>query len=364
MTTTRVKLGLAVACAGLMLAGPAWAQDVPEGYPDDYAQIIQAAQQENGLLVYSNVSALNWSSFLEFANSKYPWLRIETTDDSNMWEKYYAEQSSGVRTADMVLASHPDQWLEFIARGQVDPYVTPEIDILPDWSMPAPGVYSAAADPYIMAHARAYFPDGDAPWSMRDTVEVIQNRPDLAGKVTVMDPIGNLAGYAIWKAWLEVTPDGWELLEAIGPDIRPERSAGTVREKLYTGEYAIAVYSSGGGIPRYEEPEGRLLTEWGFATDGTPVLTRNVAITQAASSPNSARLLLDLILSKEGQIAFAAGGLTPYRDDISPDEVPYTTFSEIVERVGEDNVLFISPDPSILEGMEDFQARWNAALGN
>ena len=269
-----------------------------------------------------------------------------------------------MRTADMVLASHPDQWLGFIERDQVDPYVTPELDILPDWSMPAPGVYSASADPYIMAHAKAFFPDGDAPWSVRETVAMLEERTDLAGKVTVMDPIGNLAGYAIWKAWLEATPDGWELIEEMGHDIRPERSAGTVREKLYTGEYAVAVYSSGGGIPRYEEPEGQMLTEWGFATDGTPMLTRNVAVTAAASSPNSARLVLDLILSKEGSIAFASGGLTPYREDISADEVPYTTYSQIVEEVGEDNILFISPDPSILEGMDEFAARWNAALGN
>lgn len=360
----RLLSGLAgAALASLALVATAWAQEIPEGYPADYAGIIEAARGENGLLIYSNVSATNWRSFLEFANSRYPWLRVETTDDNNMWEKYYAEAASGVRTADMVLASHPDKWLEFISREQVDPYESPESAALPDWSKPAPGVYSAAADPYIMAYAKAYFPDGNAPWSMQETVEMMQNRPDLAGKITVMDPVGNLAGFAVWKSWLAANPDGWELIEALGPDMRPERSAGTVREKLYTGEYAVAVYTSGGGIPRYEEPEGKMLAEWGFATDGTPVLTRNVGITKAAASPNSARLILDLILSRDGQIAFAAGGLTPYRDDITPADVPYTTYSAIVDEIGADKILFISPEPSVLEGMDEFQQRWNAALG-
>ena len=360
MTLSRIALTAAAAAISLSCAAIAQAQDVPEGYPDDYASIIEAAQQENTLLIYSNVSAENWAPFLELVNETYPWMTVETTDDNNMWEKYYAETSSGVDTADMVLASHPDQWAEFISRDEVLAYGSPEIEDLPGWSMPAPGVYSASADPMIMANARHYF-EGEPPRSLAETAQMLADRPELEGKVTVMDPIGNLMGYAAWASWLEKNPEGWELVEEIGPSLRPERSAGTVREKLLTGEYAVAVFTSGGGIPRYEEPVNKDLTDWGFAKDGTPVVTRNVAITKAADSPNSAKLVLDLLLSREGQIAFADGGLTPYREDVALSDVPYVTLSSIREEVGEDNILFITPVSELLAGVEAFEERWNEA---
>lgn len=355
----RVAAASAIAlCSGTV----AYAQDVPEGYPKDYADIIEAAQQEDALLIYSNVAASNWAPFLELVTESYPWMTIETTDDNNMWEKYYAEASAGVDSADMVLASHPDQWAEFIARDEVMAYESPEAGDLPAWSMPAPGVYSASADPMIMANARSYF-EGEPPRSLGEMAQVLAERPELQGKVTVMDPIGNLMGYAAWAAWLEKNPGGWELIEQIGPSLRPERSAGTVREKLLTGEYAVAVFTSGGGIPRYEEPVNKKLTSWGFSRDGTPVVTRNVGVTKAADSPNSAKLVLDLLLSREGQIAFASGGLTPYREDVALSDVPYVTLASIREEVGDENILFITPVSDLLSRVEDFEKRWNAATG-
>jgi iron(III) transport system substrate-binding protein len=358
-----VFLGVATASAIALSCGTvAHAQDVPEGYPGGYADIIEASQQEDTLSIYSNVDAANWAPFLELVTEIYPWMTVETTDDNNMWEKYYAETLAGVESADMVLASHPDQWAGFIARDEVMVYESPEAGNLPAWSMPAPGVYSASADPMIMANARSYF-EGEPPRSLGETAQLLAERPELQGKVAVMDPIGNLMGYAAWASWLEKNPDGWKLIEQIGSSLRPERSAGTVREKLLTGEYAVAVFTSGGGIPRYEEPVNRELTAWGFSKDGTPVVTRNVAITNAADSPNSAKLVLDLLLSREGQIAFASGGLTPYREDVALSDVPFITLGSVRDEVGEENILLITPVSELLAGVDDFEKRWNTATG-
>jgi iron(III) transport system substrate-binding protein len=178
-----------------------------------------------------------------------------------------------------------------------------------------------------------------------------------------MDPAGNFMGLALWNAWGKKVPGGWSLIEQLGANIRPERSAGTVREKILSGEYAVAIFTSGGGIPRWEEPANKALSGWGFPKDGTPIVTRNVAITKAAKSPNSAKLFLDLMLTREGQIALSQGGLMPYRDDIAASDVKYGTYKSVTEAVGADKVIFISPIKEELVGMDESLERWNKALG-
>jgi iron(III) transport system substrate-binding protein len=355
----------ALSALALIVSAPAGAlaQTVPAGYPADYQKIIDAAKTEDGLLLYGTTAASLFEPFIDLVHERYPFMKVETTDDSQLWEKYYAESAAGVRTADMMMASHPDQWIAFAEKGQVDPYVSPESDKLPDWSKPAPGVYTASADPMIMAYSRAYFQDKEPPMSVAATVAALKSDDDLKNKITAMDPDGNFMGLAIWNAWSKKVPDGWSLLDQLGTNIRPERSAGTVREKILTGEYAVAIFTSGGGIPRWEEPANKALSGWGYPKDGTPIIARNVGITKAAKSPNSARLFLDLMLTREGQIALSQGGLMPYRDDVAPGDVKYGTLKSVTDAVGADKVIFISPNKESLVGLDETLARWNKALG-
>ena len=79
--------------------------------------------------------------------------------------------------------------------------------------------------------------------------------------------------------------------------------------------------------------------------------------------PNAAKILINWLLSREGQIALSQGGLMPYRDDIAPSDVKYGTYKSVTEAVGADNVLFISPTKESLVGLDETLARWNQALG-
>ncbi len=336
----RVLLG---SVAGAMLASKARAQVVPSGYPADYAQVIEAARREGRLLVYSTSSVTAWRPFIELFGQRYPAITVETTDSNDLWEKYYAESSTRTRTADVIVGAAPDRWMEFIARGQLVPHVSPENSALPAWSLPAPGLYTASADPVIIAYNRRALQGLPAPRSLSDVAALLRQQPDLRGRITVFDPEGNNMGRAIWMGWMRTHPAGWGMLDEMGPALRPERSAGPMREKVVSGEYAIALFSSGAGIPMYMTPANSRLAAWGFPTDGTPVIARNVGITRAASSPNAARLFVDLLLSREGQIAFARTGQTPYRADVQKSDVPYETFGSLVASIGERNVILIAP---------------------
>lgn len=357
------KLLIALISTLPLLSTASLAQEsVPQGYPADYAKIIEAAKAEKGLVIYSNVSTTNWAPFLEVVKKRYPFLSVETTDEQEVWEKYFAESAAGARTADMILTFAPERWPDFVERGQVLEYKSPEIPNLPSWSLVLPSVYTAAADPFLIAYNKRAFKDKTPPMSMAEAVEALKADEKLKGRITAYDPEVSL-GFAFWSSWVKRNPDGWSLIEAIGPAMRPERSAATQREKIATGEQSLAIFTSGAGIKVFESATVKPLVGWGYPKDGTPVLLRSMAITKAGSSPNSAKLVLDLLLSRDGQLAFAVGGQTPYRADIKPGEAPYTSYSAIVDKIGEKNIILVKPDALLMSGQEEFMAKWNKALG-
>ncbi|GIW08995.1 MAG: hypothetical protein KatS3mg061_0052 [Dehalococcoidia bacterium] len=114
-------------------------------------------------------------------------------------------------------------------------------------------------------------------------------------------------------------------------------------------------------LPRF--PAAGAVLGYSLISDGTPVITRGMAITKKAQSPNSAKLLVDYILSQEGQLAWSKGGLTAYRPDVADRAENH--LAKLAAAVGEQNLVPFSFDPDIADATkrEDFRARLRRALG-
>lgn len=335
---------------------------IPKDYPPTYGAIIAAAKSESPLIVYSSISAINWKPFIKLVAERFPWMKVNTTDENSPFEKYLAESSAKVRTADLIATAQPDRWADFADRGEVLSYASPEDRNLPAWSRPLPGVYTASADPFIFSYNKRAFANSSTPKSVADVVAAFQKNPALKGRIGTYSPEVAL-GLAVWKAWVAKHKNGWDMIKVLGPAFRREQNAGTMREKVSTGEYALAIFTSGASISQYEQPAVKALAGWEYPTDGTPVVERNMAITKAAASPNSAKLFMDLMLSHDGQIALGQGGLAPYRADIAATDVPFASYAAILRDVGEGNIIRIGPDKSLLDGSDSFMKQWNEALG-
>ncbi len=359
------RLALPALFAGLLAAAqPAAAQSpfIPEGYPDDYAEIVAAAEQEGQLIIYGTMAAAVWQPILEEFGRRYPAIRVETLDlGDELFERYLAEASAGARTADLITSAAAASWLDISHRDQVLQYDSPENAMVPDWARPLPGVYVMSADPFIMSYSKALIPADRYPDSIADVAQLVQDFPDLT--LTTYDARGGI-GYAVWSAWVRDNgEEGWEVLKALGPKLRLEASAGSMVNKLVAGEYAVTLFV-GASVPiRILNAAGAdQVGAYGLVTDGTPIMMRGVGITRGARSPNAARLLLDFILSRDGQLLLAKGNLTPYRADIGPGDVANFTFNGIVEAIGEENVNIVRYDQAIVDGYDAFVARWTAAL--
>ncbi|HEX7124227.1 MAG TPA: ABC transporter substrate-binding protein [Thermodesulfobacteriota bacterium] len=342
---------------------------LPRDYPKEYARIIEASKKEGQLLIYSNMAAYNWKPVIDGFNKLYPWISVQTLDlgSGEVFERYYAESGSKARTADLMASGAIDRWQHFVSRGEALPYESPETRHLPKWSVPAPGLYTVSADPMVLLYNKMLVPENLRPTGMGSLAKLVASNPGrFKGKLTTYNASTEAFGLSInWAAAREQGDAFWEWLSTIGPMTRPERSAGPMIDKVTAGEYAVAYYVSGIVLfPKLDDPARQRILGWSFFDDGTPVFLRGMAIPKASTNVNAAKLMLDFILSHDGQVAFGKGGLTPYRPDVKASEVPRYTYSSVVEAIGgEDKVILVDYDPEMLEKEKAFIERWKKSFG-
>lgn len=341
------------------------AAQTPDYYPDEYRALIETSAEERGLLIYSNIAEYNWRPILEAFERRYPWIRVETLDmgPSEVFERYYSETSASRRTADLIVSGAPDAWQRFLSRDGAAAYDSPELARLPAWAQPLPGLYTMSTDPMIIIYNKSRIPEASWPTGLSDLVAMGRADPEqYAGKFTTYDATSHAFAYAVhWRALTDRATDVWSDYAALAPLTRPETGGANMLDKVTTGEYLAAYFTSAITVfPHLQGSRREEIVGWTLPADGTPLMPRGVAATAAASSPASARLLLDFLVSREGQLAASRGGMTPFRDDIDVSETPYLTYGEIVRRIGADNALLIEYRPELLSEYDAFSARWGA----
>ena len=357
------------ACLALSLAAAQAQTRRPGHYPADYDRIVEASRPEGKLVVYSIMAEYNWKPVLEGFRKLYPWIEVQTLDlgSSEVFERYYAERAGNAQTGDLLINGAVDKWLQFAQRGEILDYRSPEAGSLPEWSMPRPGLYTVSADPMVLVYNKALLPERLRPKSLPELAELAARNPgQFKGKITTYNAAAEAFGLAInWSYVRQKGDAAWQLLDALGKVSRPERSAGPMIEKITAGEYAVGYWVSGIVLfPKLDDPARGRILGWGFPSDGTPIVLRGMAIPKGAKNVNAAKLMLDYILSHDGQVGFGKGGLTPYRPDVKPDEVPRFTFQSIAKELGgEDKLVIVKYDDEILTKGPEFQARWRKAFG-
>lgn len=354
----------AVAAAVAVLGAEMPASAAP-AYPDDYETLVEQSKSEEGILVYSVIASSNWSYTLGGFRQKYPWIKVETLDLSNeIWDRYYTERATNARTGDLIVAFGVDRWLQFLDKGEAVDYESPEAANLPDWVNPKPGLFSLSVDPVLIIWNKA-LAGGETFDSMSALADAARRQAGKwTGRLGTYDAGAGSLTATFVAGWAQARGEkAWPILDDLGPLSKVERSAGTLAEKTLNGEY-VASYMVGaaGFYPRLRDGAIRTAMGWSFMKDGQVAFPRGIAITRGARSPASARLLLDYALSREGQIGFGQGGLTPVRDDITRDEIPIAPVAEIKAIVGEKNFHVLGYEQDFVTAMEPFVVRWRQAF--
>lgn len=368
--TTAPAPATSPAAAGAATAAPAAAKTGtnpwPAYYPGGYADIVEASKKETKLSVYSIMSKQNWAPVVEDFKKVYPWIEIDAPDldSATIFDRYYTESAGNVRTADIIITSSPDTWQEFVKKGEVQVYKSAEDDKVPAWSKPTAGVYTVSSDPMVFAWNKKLV--STPPKTMAELAEMLTKDAGkyTPGKIVTYEP-NNATGFAGNWFWAKKIGQDKALatLEAIGKT-KPklESSGGRMVDATLAGETMIGYFVSLITIlPKF--PAANDVLGWGMITDGTPLIVRASAITKKAQAPNAAKLLTDYMLSAQGQLAWAKGGLTAYRPDVADQAAIH--LSKFSALVGEQSLAPFSFDAEIADTTkrEDFRAKLSKALG-
>lgn len=355
--------GSAVAVAPSGTAPGGW----PAYYPADYQTIVDAAKKEGKLNIYSIMSKDNWKPVLDGFQKRYGFLSVETTDlgSSEVFQRYYSEAASNARTGDIVITSTPDEWQAFIKRGELVVYKSPEDPYLPDWSKLATGVYSASSDPLVFIYNKKTLAADKTPKTLAElAANITTDATPYKGKMVTYDPEKVATGFAAFWFYIKKNGDkGWSQLETIGKQsVKLESSAGNMVNSTLTGEINLGFFvSTISVLPKL--PASEAVLGYRMIADGTPILVRGMGIARKGASPNAAKLLIDYVLSQEGQIAFAEGGLTAYRPDVADKAKVH--LNSIAAGLGEDNLLkfYFDPDLTDKAKTDAFLARLKTTFG-
>ncbi|MCW2830517.1 MAG: hypothetical protein JWP31_1209 [Aeromicrobium sp.] len=316
-------------------------EGVPDYYPAEYQDIVDASKKEGGeLVIYSNTGEENWAPVFRDFKKKFPWVEKVSANDldsDEVFQKILSEQATGSSPADLIVSNAAVGWADFASRDEVlMDYQSPEVAELPDFAQLLPNVFAMSTDPQTIAYNTELVPE--APTGIADLAAMAEADPDtFQDKITVRDPESSF-GFTVTEAYTAANPEGWDAFEKVLPYTRAETSSGTQMEKILSGEYVAGFLISGGpAFPVVADSDG--LVETVYPDDGTVVLPRGIGIAHDAPHAATAKLFTDFVMSEEGQFAVAEGGLSSYRDNVSGDGLH--TYQEVVDAVGEDGIVFV-----------------------
>lgn len=338
----------------------------PDHYPAEYAQIVEGSRDEQKLTIYGILPTEHWDKMLAGFKELYPWIEVEALDlgTSEVFERYAAEVAAGASDADLIQSIASGQWWIFTSEeAAFSEYESPETDFLPDVANPLPGIYTMSSDPLILLFNKAVLTEDQQPGSMEELVGLVEGQPEVFdGKITTY----NVTEFFTQWWWIkESNPERFESwFSVLGPASRPEAGGGTQFEKVSTGEYVVSYYMSSAvlGLDVWDGPTGDILG-WAIATDSVPLLARNIGIPATSDSPNSARLLLDYLLSEVGQELVVDVNLVPVRDVAVPEG--WFTYASL-SAGAEDGALVMTGPAEALTSQAEFDAfvaEWNSLFG-
>jgi iron(III) transport system substrate-binding protein len=352
-------------------AASAQSATVPAGYPANYAAIIEGSRSEPPLIVYSSISNEEIAPQLARLRTLYPWIRVQHLENSGagVIERYQSDVGTNAATASLLLAPGADGWLRMVERNQIVDYRSPEAPNFLPAEMPHPGLHRASNDPIVFVWNKLLLPPALRPTGFADLAAKVAANPRVFnGKISGYS--ASLTGFGYNVIWHLAQRHGeaiWDWYRVLAPQTKFERSTGTVMEKVLAGEYVLGYYVASkpivAGIKNSRDVAGVL--ETGVMSDGTLLFSVEGAITAAGRSPNSAKLLLDSILSKPGQVALAKVGSLPARTDLTAADVDgWQTMEELIRKVGgAQNIFYTTSNPKMLTDYQPFINRWNAMTG-
>jgi iron(III) transport system substrate-binding protein len=336
----------------------------PQGYPADYAKIVEAAKKEGKVVVYATTDAVAANPLIKDFEALYPGIKVEYSDlnSTELYNRFIAEAAANNGTADVLWSSAMDLQVKLVADGQAETYASPEIKALPKWAVWKDSAYGTTYEPIAFVYNKRLVPEGDVPKDHTDLLKLLNAKTDFyKGKVTAYDPERSGVGYLFTNEDVKNFPQAWDLFKAMGKaQAKLYTSAGAMMERVTSGEHLIAygIFGSYALSRSKKDPNLGIV----LPKDYTMVTSRVAFIPKKAKNPNAAKLFLDYILSKRGQDIIAnKADLYSLRTDVDGE----ATIKGVSQLIG-DKARPVPIDQTLLDNLDQtkrlaFLSKWQQA---
>jgi len=350
--------------ATVLAFGSAAPAQTPQGYPADYANVIEAAKKEGKVVVYATTDAVAANPLIKDFETLYPSIKVEYSDlnSTELYNRFIAEAAANNGTGDVLWSSAMDLQMKLVADGRAESYASPEIKALPKWAVWKDSAYGTTYEPITFVYNKRLVPEADVPKDHSDLLKLLNAKPDFyKGKITAYDPERSGVGYLFCNEDIKDFPQAWDLFKAMGKvQAKLYTSAGAMMERVTSGEHLIAYGIFGSyalGRSKKDPNLGIILPK-----DYTMVTSRVAFISQKARNPNAAKLFLDYILSKRGQdIVANKADLYSLRSDVDGE----ATIKGVTQLIG-DKARPVPIDQTLLDNLDQtkrlaFLSKWQQA---
>jgi iron(III) transport system substrate-binding protein len=273
--------------------------------------ILDGAKKEGQVVFYASMEAQSAQRLTAGFEKKYPFIKVNATriGSERMATRLIAEAQSHKVQADVVSQSGFD-FYGVLQKGVFDSYNSPERAALPPEYKDEKGLWvmNAATLNVIGYNTRLVAP-ANAPKSFWDLTD-----PKWKGQLLMDENESKwMAGMMTYYGEAKVI----DLLRRLATQDIQFRAGHTLIQTLAAaGERPIVVVAFANGVERLKKDRAPI--DW-VAPDPIIGLTFGLALAKDAPHPNAAKLLIDYLLSKEGQAIIAdAGYFVPRRDVAAP----------------------------------------------
>ena len=264
------------------------------------------------VMLYSSMQEAQLQELEKAFEAKYPTVDMEYyyAGGGKLVTKMTTEAQDGGQIAcDLVWLGDPSDYEAFKANGWLEPYVSPETDHIAKEYMDADGYYTAGR---LVTMGIAWFigvDEADAPKTWNDLLD-----PKWKDQIIMTDP----AQASTTKYWMAAMmqspkygPDYFKKLRENGVELESGTTA--THNRVADASYQVGIcldYVSANLIA-----EGSPMA-FHYTTEDVITMTSPVGLIKGCANEDNGKLLMDFILSKEGQEVLVANNLVSVRDDV------------------------------------------------
>ena len=283
---------------------------IAPGIAADLSPLISKAKEEKEVVWYTTASVGDNQAIIAGFMRKYPFLKAQALrmTGEKLRQRVLTETSAGQFFSDVLSVSSLEMGV-IKSRNLLQAYTPPEAEPYPAGAKDREGYYTAIyARNFVIGYNVSILPDKDRPKDWPDLLD-----PRLRGKIGMDEEEFEWYGTMIDYWGREKAVKYMKALAVQQPQLR--RGHSLLAQLLAAGEFPVAL------VFPFEIEQLRKRgapVDWSATSDPVVTSINVVALSSKAPHPNAAKLLINYILSEEGQNIIRDASRVPVRPSVKP----------------------------------------------